>query len=591
MGTSAQEEIDWLNLYQSDTNFVWIRVDKDNSIQLTPEGQTVLSFSDSNRSSISQLPAKLVGVVDRVRASRSPECLTWEEGKTTFRASAKYIATDDCVFISVEAIAHRSTPDWSKFDTLPVGVLVCDSSLKIIHINPSLKSLLLNLFGEKNWIGQKPSEMLYSKDWDLVKYHLSRNTKLGKDISDEIYNFRLSNEEEHWYKGIISKEKGQYEDETYYVGLIFSIEEEKTVEARLRRSEDRLRSIFYNAQGGLVLTNSDKRIIAANTAYCKMIGFDSESEVRGVLATEFVFPEDREREKELYQDLIENRKSHYRIEKRYVNQQGETTWADVIVSAIWGKSSVPTNFISIIQDIQAAKENEERLIALGNLKDKFFSIISHDLKNPLSAIISLTDLAEESGKRGQMDDVMEMLDLIKVSSYRIHDLLLNVLDWSRSQQGTLSYTPVSVEVHEFLNNTLALLQNSFQQKDITLKREVEEGLKVEADVHMLQSILLNLLTNALKYTVRGGEILLSVNKQDDIVTFKVNDTGVGMSEEQIQSVYNMTTTNRANGTEDEPGTGLGLILVQEFVAAHGSSLHIESELGEGTTFQFALRSL
>lgn len=588
MRPKAKAEIDWINLYWSDQDKVWFRIDKDNSVSFIPEDQGVIPVDNDEPLVLSSLPVPLVGAVERVRDYKQPEYIVWTCPKHGQLHAGVKVLKDGVIFIEVEIRHKDPSYDWGVYDHLPVGVLIADASFDIRYINSVLREMIGCEWGEEV-LGKQPSDFLHKEDWSLIRAALKEEPITREKAYEDVFRLRKHDGSYRWFKGIVTVVPDVHGEPDHYVGVVVSIDEEKSIESKLRRSEDRLRSIFYHAQAGVVLTNSDARIVAANDAFCEIVGYKTEKELRGISLPTLTIAEDRLVEKELFDDMLSEHKSHYRIEKRYMHREGHSIWADVIVSVIWDDDGRPANFISIIQNIQRAKENEERMVALNELKDKFFSIISHDLKNPLNAIMGLTDLAIESGKRDQFDEVMDMVEMIKISSHRIHDLLVNVLDWSRNQQGVLKFNPKQLSVDALVGDVLDLLETSLHQKNIRLELRLEKDRRITADGHMLKSILLNLLTNAMKYSMRGESIELIVEKAgSESLRFIVKDYGRGMTDQQISDIYDMNIEKRSNGTEDEPGTGLGLILVQEFVQAHGSQLKIESVVGKGTTFRFDL---
>lgn len=589
MKSKITTNTDWFSHYWAGRNSVWIRVTKDNNVEVFPASQNILPLPNHSTAELEELPSSLISAVYRVRKSRGVEWIQFKSSNQECLSARVEYRADDSIFIDID-LRCQPNLDWSRYDGFSVGVLIADASKNLVYSN-DIAASLLGYSSPEEVLEQSPSDLLHNDDWNNVKRLFAERRAEGSKHLEDVFRFRRREGGDKWLKAVVSPITDPNDVITHFLSVIVSINEEKLIEHRLIRSEERLRSIFYRAQAGVVLTNSEGRIIAANSAFCEMVGFDSESEARRVSLPEVTVKEDREREKELFDDLLEHKKTHYRIEKRYIHKDGHTTWTDAIVSAIYedGKD-VPVNYISIVQNIQEAKENEQRMLALNELKDKFFSILSHDLKNPIAAVIGLSDLAVYSAKEGKMEDVLEMVNMIQVSANRVHDLLINVLDWSRSQQGSLTFSPEQVALDDIIDEVSKLLELSCLQKEVNLITDIPSGTVIKADIHMLKSILLNLTTNALKYTERGGEILLRVKASDSGYFFSVKDSGIGMTPDQLERLNRMEPPQRSNGTEDEPGSGLGLILVKEFIQAHGSDLNVESEEGRGSTFSFYLPS-
>lgn len=226
---------------------------------------------------------------------------------------------------------------------------------------------------------------------------------------------------------------------------------------------------------------------------------------------------------------------------------------------------------------------------LNATKDKFFSIIAHDIKNPFNAVLGFTELLMENFKEWSDERKLETIDLVHASSKNLYQLLDNLLQWSRSQSGALKFNPQKIELEEVFNSTVPLFRETAEAKNIQLTiSSIEEKLAVYADRNMLDTILRNLISNALKFTRPGGKVQLISERNGDFATIKVTDNGVGLSAKVQERLFRIDKHNSTNGTLNETGTGLGLILVKEFVTKHGGEMGVESSEGEGSTFYFTI---
>ena len=169
-----------------------------------------------------------------------------------------------------------------------------------------------------------------------------------------------------------------------------------------------------------------------------------------------------------------------------------------------------------------------------------------------------------------------------------YELLINLLEWSRSQMGTIQFKPVELSLPALVEETFSLYNTKAAQKEITLTNEVSEESKVIADQNMLKTILRNLVSNALKFTERGGAIEISEKNINGFKEITVRDTGIGINPQDINKLFEMEGNYTTLGTEDESGTGLGLILCKEFVEKHGGKISVESKIGFGSKFNFTL---
>lgn len=230
-----------------------------------------------------------------------------------------------------------------------------------------------------------------------------------------------------------------------------------------------------------------------------------------------------------------------------------------------------------------------RLNDLNATKDKFFSIIAHDIKNPFNAVLGFAGLLEENFKEWNDEQKLEIVNLIHSSAKNLYQLLENLLHWSRSQSGALKFNPREIALKQTFNNVIRLLGETADAKNIELKIMLsEEELVVQADQDMLDVILRNLISNAVKFTKQGGKVQLIAEPDGAFVLIKVTDNGVGISEGIRDQLFRIDKYTSTYGTQNELGTGLGLILVKEFVEKHGGEIGVESTLGKGSTFYFTL---
>ncbi len=236
-------------------------------------------------------------------------------------------------------------------------------------------------------------------------------------------------------------------------------------------------------------------------------------------------------------------------------------------------------------------DSEEELKQLNVTKDKFFSIIAHDLKNPFASMKNLSDLLHDNYSMLDEEDRVEIIASMKLTSQRIFELLENLLTWSRSQRGIINFNPDIVTPLFIVQNNFDLLAENAANKDIALINEIPDNMEIVADSNLLSTIIRNLTSNAIKFTPAGGNITVGATDAGDYTEFYVKDTGVGISEADIQKLFRIDISHTTIGTGAEKGTGLGLILCKEFVEKHDGRIWVESEISKGTTFKFTLKKM
>lgn len=220
-------------------------------------------------------------------------------------------------------------------------------------------------------------------------------------------------------------------------------------------------------------------------------------------------------------------------------------------------------------------------------KDKFLSVISHDLRNPLTALLASSDRLKRS-KNQSPEETQHLASIIHRTSNKILEQLNELVNWAKNQREKTVFNPVSIHLRNGIDVSLEILTPSALQKDVKLENSIQENIFVKADVFMLRSILQNVVMNAIKYTPQGGIVTVSASIVDHMVEICVTDTGIGMTPEVQHSLLTSVNPVSITGTNNEQGTGLGLLLVRDFVAQHGGTIHIHSELKKGTCFKFTV---
>lgn len=248
----------------------------------------------------------------------------------------------------------------------------------------------------------------------------------------------------------------------------------------------------------------------------------------------------------------------------------------------------PTALQCIGIDITERRKMEEKLRELNAAKDKFFSIIAHDLRSPFNSIIGFSDFLMMKVREKNYDKIDEYADIISKSSRLAMDLLTNLLEWSQSQTGHMDFSPDNIDIVRVISDTLTLFEGSASQKSITIRKDIPANLMVFADKPMISTVVRNLVSNAIKYTGHGGEVTVSAINTPTEVLVKVKDNGVGIAPDRLEKLFRLDAGESTAGTNSEQGTGLGLTLCNDFVEKHGGKIQVESEVGKGSVFSFSL---
>lgn len=237
---------------------------------------------------------------------------------------------------------------------------------------------------------------------------------------------------------------------------------------------------------------------------------------------------------------------------------------------------------------QKIEQSEQELRILNVAKNKFFSIIAHDLKNPFHTVMGYSWLLSKDYNRYTEEERRQFALDINQSTNSIFRLLQNLLEWSRSQTGRLEFMPLEIEFKRVLENSVSVLRSMAEQKNISIKSEYSGDLIIFADPLMIETVLRNLITNAIKFTPENGLIVISAKQTNDHVSIDVCDSGFGISEEDIQNLFRIDSKVKRKGTNNEDGSGLGLILCKEFVDKNNGTIWVESTPGKGSSFSFTI---
>jgi signal transduction histidine kinase len=248
------------------------------------------------------------------------------------------------------------------------------------------------------------------------------------------------------------------------------------------------------------------------------------------------------------------------------------------------------------EEVQRRRQAEEALqeanLALSKLnadKDKFLSIISHDLRGPFNIVLGNAQLLSKKLNSMSGSEIRDTTNSIYSGARAAYNLLENLLTWSQMQrEGGIEFRPEPVELRGLAHETLEVLEQTAAQKGIGVRNLIAPGLWVQADQHMLETVIRNLTSNALKFTPRGGQVILAARPNGAVVTVSVKDTGIGISPVDIAKLFRLDAQHSTLGTDKERGSGLGLIICKEMVEQNGGQITVESELGGGTTVEFTV---
>lgn len=270
----------------------------------------------------------------------------------------------------------------------------------------------------------------------------------------------------------------------------------------------------------------------------------------------------------------------------------ERTWHIFEISLLRTISDITSNVFERDRAEEKIRISEQKLREANAAKDKFFSIIAHDLKNPVNNLINLSEFLMENFDVWEREKTAEFIKYIYESSKQGFNLLENLLEWANSQTGKIKNKPANIKLAKLANDTISLLKTNAINKKIDLSHTIDESIEVYADANMISTVLRNLVSNALKFTPLKGKVSIKADYQlidnQEKVIVKVKDTGIGISKDDLSNLFRIDVNHSTIGTQEERGTGLGLILCKEFIEQNKGKIWVDSQLEKGSTFIFTL---
>jgi len=412
------------------------------------------------------------------------------------------------------------------------------------------------------------------------------NLDQGKEQDRFDYSLEL-NGQKQWYSAVLSKISDG--DDPKYLGAVRNITDRKNQELLLR-------GILNTSPGGIIVLQAirdgedtiiDFEVTQINKSVEILTGA-SEKELVGQQITTIIADKAEEKMMEQFRTVVE-KGNPVEFQYQYRDEQDQVLWYQVKVAKY--RDGVIGNFLDITKqkktEEKLAEKNEE-LEKLNQQKDKLFSVISHDLRNAVAGAKGMYDMIMEDYEELSKSEIFEYLKLLNQRTNNTHELLEDLLDWSKNQFQEVTTDLEKLHLVSITNTILNNVRSHAESKEINLINEIPDAFYVHADANMIKTVLRNLVTNGIKFSNPGRKIIMHAERKNQKIKVSVIDEGIGMDEETQKKVMNKEITHTSQGTSGEKGSGVGLDLCIDFVKKNGGEIWVESKLGKGSTFNFTI---
>jgi PAS domain S-box-containing protein len=473
------------------------------------------------------------------------------------------------------------------FNTSPD--LFCITSIDGVfeELNPAWKITLG--YSPEDLIGKNFTDFIHPEDLETMLTKFKKQLK-GKKTIDFIYRYKAIDESYKWleWKGKINKTNNKI----YAIGR--DITPEKQLKSELHQSKENYRILTESSNDLIMRFDREYRHLYANPA--TELYFEMPPEIFiGKTHKELGFPE----ADYIYWDskIEEVFVTGKELKEVVAINDGEkhVDWSLIpefdnegnVISVL----SYSRDITEVMQTQQALKESENNLRLINAEKDKFFSIIAHDLRTPFNGFLGLTDLLLNDLQLMEVDEIRTFVSLMNKSANNLFSLLENLLEWAQMQNGLVKYNPTIVNLNEQISFILDTMEESLKSKEIKVSTNFLAVEDITVDKQSLNAVFRNLISNAYKFTPRGGNIeISSKNGLGNTIEITVKDNGIGMNKKMTEKLFSLSEKTNRKGTENESSSGLGLLLVKEYVEIHKGTISVSSQEGLGSTFTIILPS-
>ena len=467
-------------------------------------------------------------------------------------------------------------------NNLPVLISHVDTNLNYLFANNKYNELYG--YESDKMVGKNIEKIIGEENLELVF------PKIQKVLAGEYVSFENivvnKNQQERYFQTTYVPQIEENKVTGFFV-LAWDRTERKLMENALKESEEKFRSLSENSNDFIMRYDKNHRHIYMNKAGLDIAGITA-AQIIGKTHSEVGIYDENQCEvwEEKIDKVFKTKEPHF--EQFTWEGVNGNIYLDWRLFPEFNDNNEVISVLGVSRDITYLKQAEINLSQLNADKDRFITILAHDLKNPFSTLIGFSGLLAKNIRKYNMDKIENQVKIIDENAKRTYNLLEDILLWVRVQSGKLPFEPQKIIFPVVCNEVIESLKSIAINKNITINHFTAQEINVLADANMFKTILRNLVSNAIKFTNNNGRIDIYAEKDNSNITISVSDTGIGIEPENLNKLFDISQMLTTAGTIGEKGTGFGLLLCKEFVEKHDGKIWVESELGKGSEFKFSM---
>jgi len=505
------------------------------------------------------------------------------------------------IAIKEDITDHKRTIDELEASNKRYLSLVEDAPAMICRFNKDgiltdANTQYINTFfpGKDDVAGLSFYHYLTDEDKKIIQKQIDE-LSIDSPIQEYENKISLNDSSIKWYRNICRAIFNSNNEVIEYQVVSMDFTHLKETEDALITHQNKLNAIINNKLVGIVVNDISGRVKIVNNQFVKMMGYKTEYDLYNCHYKEYSHPDYHEETENKLNALIAGDIDYFHITKKYIRKDGSEFWGDLFASPIKSETGDIIEIVGMITDNTARKEmeiqmqkNEKELKHLNKTKDKLFSIIAHDIKNPFNVILGFANLLNSNFDEYNKEEIKGFIGKILTASESVYKLLDDLLVWAKSQMGQLKVFPNRIVINDVIDDIYNHFHVIANQKKINLINNLSDEFIVLADFEMIRFIFRNLIHNAIKFTPENGQIICRGGVKGDNCIVEIEDSGIGIRKEKLSTLFDMSDIMETKGTNEEKGTGLGLYLAREMTLKNSGSITVTSVVGKGTIFTISL---